>query len=129
MRQWIKQPEGKNVCGQIAVAVIAGITLEEAIKLTGKKGCTKTKDLVKALRKLGFECPDRCKRMEKDRLYKDLAIAKLFLPTRKSGWHWIVIENYKIFDGINGNTNGSVMWPDGWKVTSYLPVKQRFMDT
>jgi len=63
MRQWIKQPEGSYLCGQIAVAVIAGISLEEAIKVVEKKGCTSTKRLVKSLKALGFECPSRLKRM------------------------------------------------------------------
>jgi hypothetical protein len=76
MRQWVKQPTGKNQCGQVAVAVIAGIPLEESIKLIGKKGCTTTKDLVKALRSLGFKCPNRCKTMPKP----SLGIAQVKCP-------------------------------------------------
>jgi hypothetical protein len=117
MRQWVKQPSGTKTCGQVAIAVIAGISLDEAIKVVGKKGCTTTKDLVKALRKLGFQCPDRCRKMPRP----PLAIAQLRTPERKSGWHWVVVDGDKFFDGINGNADGNVMWC-GSKMTSYLPI-------
>lgn len=119
MRQWVKQPSGTKTCGQVAVAVIAGISLEEAIKVVGKKGCTTTKDLVKAIRKLGFKCPDRCKKMNRT---PPLAIAQVKYPTRKSGWHWVVVDGNKIFDGQNGNAFGVVQWGHDWRMTSFLSV-------
>lgn len=125
MRQWIKQPYGKNQCGQVAVAVIAGIPLDESIKLIGKKGCTATKDLVKALRSLGFQCPDRCKQMPRP----PLGIAQLHYPSRKrnrtwsANWHWVVVDGDKIFDGSShGNPDGTTKWLRNWKMTSYLPI-------
>lgn len=50
-----------------------------------------------------------------------LAIAQVHDPKRH-GWHWVVIDGYKIFDGVNGNSSGSVIWNDNWKITSYLPI-------
>lgn len=117
MRQWIKQLPNTNTCGQVAVAVLAGITLQESIKLFGKKGCTKTKDVVKVLRKLGFECPGRCRKMPKP----SLGIAQVHRPEH-SGWHWVVVDGDKIFDGVNGDSQGNVRWYNTWKMTSYLPV-------
>ncbi len=121
-RRWIEQKAGTRYCGQVAVAVIAGITLEEAIKVVGKKGCTKTSDLVKALRKLGYKCPDRCQRLKKS---PPLAIGHLKNPERASGWHWVVIDGKKIYDGINGTPDGTgVRWKPGWKLTSFLPISK-----
>lgn len=121
MRTWIQQKPNKKNCGVIAVAVLAEVSIEEAEKAIGKKGCTTTKDLVKGLRALGFSCPDRCMRIPKP----TLGIGHLSNPNRKNGWHWIVIDGDKIYDGINGNPDGTVKWKDGWRLTSYIPVTKR----
>jgi hypothetical protein len=120
MRQWIEQPVGTRVCGQIAVAVVTGITLEQAIRIIRKKGGTTTKDLAFALRFMGYKCPTRCMKISRP----PLAIGHLTNPRRKSGWHWIVVDGDKIFDGRNGNDRGQVAWPKDWKITSYLPITQ-----
>lgn len=116
---WIKQPEKSRICGQIAVAVIAGISVEDSIKLIGKRFGTSTKDLAKALLKLGYKCPNRCKRLKEK---PKLAIAQVHKPVRKSGWHWVVVHENKIYDGIDGNPDGTVNWTKGQKITSYLPI-------
>lgn len=125
MRTWIEQLPKKKNCGVIAVAVIAGVTLEEAAKAIGKNGSTTTKQLAKGLRALGYECPNRLQRIPRP----PLGIAKLFDPKRKSGWHWVVVDGDKIFDGINGNPDGTVNWPSSWKMTSFLPVTRNGIGT
>jgi hypothetical protein len=119
MRSRIAQYPAKKNCGVIAVAVIAGITVDEAAKAIGKTGCTKAKDLAKGLQALGWACPSRCKRMPRP----PLGIGHLKIPTRKSGWHWVVVDGNKTWDGGQyGNPDGTVNWPPGWRITSYLPV-------
>jgi hypothetical protein len=123
-RVWIKQPEGKNQCGQVAIAVIAGISLENAIEIVGKKGCTKTKELIKALHSLGFKCSNRCRKMPRP----ILGIAQVHVRYSKkdkiwsTNWHWVVVDNDKIFDGFMGNKDGTVNWPSSWEITSYLEI-------
>ena len=122
---WLKQHHRKNQCGQVAVSVVADIPLENAIKLIGKKGCTKTKDLVMALRQLGFKCPDRCRKMPMPKL----AIAQVHFPSNtdygwKRKWHWVVVDGNKIYDGMYGKSDGTVNWHGG-KTTSYLPISER----
>lgn len=124
MRTWIEQKPNKGNCGVIAVAVIAGITVEDAAAVIGKNGATTTKQLANALRLLGYDCPDRCKVMPRP----PLGIGHLTDPKRKSGWHWVVVDGDKIYDGINGKPDGTVKWKKGWRLTSYLPVTPR-MDT
>lgn len=120
MRTWIPQNPKKKNCGVIAVAVIANIPVNVAAEHIGKDGATTTKQIVKALRKLGYKCPDRLRAKPKP----ELAIAKLIDPKRKSGWHWVVVDGDKIYDGINGNADGTVNWKDGWRMTSYLSISK-----
>ena len=49
----IRQPEGSNLCGQACVAMLAGVTLAEAIRATGTRGRTSTRHVTHALRALG----------------------------------------------------------------------------
>lgn len=118
MRTWIKQPSKTRCCGQVAVAVLAGITLEESKKLIKKRGGTQTKHLVAALRKLGFTCPDKCKKMSRP----PLGLGQMRTSEKKSGWHWVVVDGDRIYDGSSGNPDGTVNWPVDWRITSYLPV-------
>jgi hypothetical protein len=120
MRNWIQQKPNKKNCGVIAVAVIASIPVNVAAEYIGKDGATTTKQLVKALRKLGYKCPDRLKVMPRP----PLAIAKLVSKKRKGGWHWVVVDGDKIFDGINGKPDGTVDWYKDDRITSYLPITQ-----
>ena len=119
MYKWIKQPD-KPLCGQIAVAVIGKCSIKKAIKLIGKDGYTKTKDLARGLKKLGFKCPTRLKVLKNK---PELAIGKLSYPDTKYNWHWVVVYKNKIFDGINGNRWGKVKWEKNWRITSYLPIE------
>jgi hypothetical protein len=117
MRTWIQQKPNKKNCGVIAVAVVASIPVNVAAEHIGKDGSTTTKQLVKALRKLGYKCPKRLKVIPRP----PLAIAKLSRPNHKS-WHWVVVDGEKIFDGINGKPDGTVDWNRGDRITSYLPI-------
>jgi hypothetical protein len=119
MRKWIKQKPNTRCCGHVAIAVIAGISLEESKKPVNKRGGTKTKRLVSVIRQLGYDCPDRCRKMERPKL----GLGQLRFSDRKTGWHWVVVDGDKIWDGLWGNPDGTVNWKPEWKITSYLPVK------
>lgn len=104
------------------MAVIAEVSVEAAATAIGKKGATSSKDLAKGLQALGFTCPTRCRKYILGRKLPDLAIGHLTDPNRRSGWHWVVIDGDKIYDGISGNPDGTVNWKPEWRITSYLPV-------
>ena len=116
--RWLKQQKGSKNCGQIALAVITGKSVKSIEKLMGHNQATVTKDLVKVLRKLGYKCPNRLKCLKEKPV---LAIAKLTHKLRY-GWHWIVIYNDEIFDGV---LQGDKKWKQGHKITSYLPIEKR----
>jgi hypothetical protein len=118
MRRWIRQPY-LPCCGQLAVAVIANISLEQSIGLFGNSDPTKTKDLASVLHQLGYKCPNKLQRILKTKL----AIAKLNNNTYPN-WHWVAIIGNKIYDGNYGTPNGKVNWKPNWKITSYLPIER-----
>src|SRR5574337_1067996 len=97
---WQKQPEDCSLCGQTAVAVIVGCSLDEAIRAVGHKHGTTTRDLVRALRLFGVSCEDRCRPMP-GRVAPNLGLAQVHTPER-SGWHWVVVHAGRIYDGIWG---------------------------
>lgn len=120
--RWIAQePETRN-CGQIALAVLGDIDYTIAERMIGHKHGTTTKELVAALRVLGFDCPDRCRPMDEPPV---LGLAQVRSPRQRRtrrNWHWVVVNRGRIFDGAWGSPTGHVLWPHGWKITSYLPV-------
>lgn len=118
--KWIKQNPGEYCCGQIAVAVATNQSLKKIVKLVGHDSRTNTKTLVKSLKKLGYQCPDRLKVLKQK---PKLALAKLTYPDTRN-WHWVVIYKDKIYDGYWGNKHGKVRWKKSWKITSYLPIKK-----
>jgi len=59
---FVRQVEPTNLCGQSCVAMILDTTLHHAIMKVGKKGLTRTKDLVVALRGAGCKCSGKLKR-------------------------------------------------------------------
>ena len=115
----VRQPEGSSLCGQACVAMVAGVSLDRAIKATGhsRRGGTHTWEIVEALRKLGIRCSERCRRLSRNRPdYPQKAI----LVVRKNGrglYHWVYYEAGVHYDPED-------RWPryDGWRVTSYLEV-------
>jgi hypothetical protein len=141
--RWIKQPSGSSLCGQIAVAVVADVDLDYAIRrgFGGSRNGTSTRRIDYALRLLGVHPWERDLprlRLQRTRT-TDVAIAKLsfaarpswsraaggFVERRPSRWHWVVLDGDLVWDGVYGNKHGAVDWPDGAKVTSYLPVTPR----
>ena len=127
MRHWINQPEGSKLCGQIAVAVVAKTSLKKVIKLIGHEKATTTRELAKALHALGYKCPMRCVRISKNVPISNLAICHL-RTDRKSGWHWVVKDGIRFYDGCVKECfgkRGEVDWPSHWRITSFLPITEK----
>jgi hypothetical protein len=125
----MQQPEGSSLCGQTCVAMIAGVTLEESIAaFGGKRGATRTKDLVNALRKLGINCGDPPLVKIKYQCYPDTCIVKLHIdhPDLKKSTHWVVWHNGKYYDpsylGQYTLYCNKGMYPEGIRATSYLSI-------
>jgi len=119
MLKMIMQPEGSNLCGQACVAMLLGISLDESIKLIGKRGKTRTRDLVTALKAKGCDCGTRLIRGD---FIGDCIIKMTFTRTHS---HWIIFYEGKFYDPSNGfNPPGILIFAKRgeYKLSSYLPI-------
>lgn len=88
----LTQPKNSNICGQTCVAMIANIDIESSIMIFGHNHGTKTKEVIKALNKLGITTKQsKLERVKKNKLPEGLLIAHQYR-------HWIVIDKGKIYD-------------------------------
>lgn len=113
--KWIEQKD-RMTCGQCCIAMIAGISVKKACEIIGHSHGTKTKELAKALRKLGFKCKNSLKIEEPE----FLAIVKQSIPGT-SNWHWVVFYNGNYYDAAKGIN--PKLW-NGRKYTS-LEIKKK----
>jgi len=118
--RWKKQANKGN-CGQNCISMITGIGLRKIYKIIGHDQGTKTRELIKCLRKLGYKCSDKLKIFNKN--IPELAICKLKYPDSHS-WHWVVKYKDKIFDGHYGDNNGNLRWEEDWRISTYLPIEK-----
>jgi hypothetical protein len=116
----VRQPDGSALCGQSCVAMLADVSLDEAIEAVGHEHGTRTSELRQALASLGVRTASRCRRISRAcPAYPPTAL----LVARKNDFrrsHWMVMK-----DGVVYDPEGA--WPryDGWKITSYLEVYDR----
>jgi site-specific DNA-cytosine methylase len=113
-------------CGHIAVAALTDLPLEQVKAAINKRGGTATKHLVKTLRALGYDCPNRCRSMS-FLVGSFFGLAQLRSPIR-SGWHWVAIGGGLVYDG---NRSGPMPFAQyvayqkkayNARLTSFLPV-------
>ncbi len=91
-----KQGSKRN-CGQIAVAVLTDKTVEEVEALVGHSHGTKTGDLSRVIRLLGYSCGKRCLPF-KPGVKLTRALAQMHKPGY-SGWHWVAVIDDAVYDG------------------------------
>ena len=114
------QPEGSSLCGQACVAMLAGITLEESIKVFGSRAGTSTKQVVEALRSLGVKCADGLTRITKSRGKSEACMVVQHFDGAKHT-HWVVYLNGLYYDPSIGIIFPG--YPDFVRETSFLEIK------
>lgn len=119
------QPLYSRSCGQFSVANLLNIKPEKSISVFGKLGVTNTKDVSKALKTFGCECPDRLIKITKNTVLPDLCILKITWHGKLAGSHWVVYRKGRIMCSVYGFWNFKYYFKQQWKgkATSYLPVK------
>jgi hypothetical protein len=122
MLRWCRQDPKTRTSGQVALAVITGLPLEEIVKRLGHSHHTTTWEIAAVLSQCGYLCPARCIPVRELRESPKLAIAQVH-STHSSRWHWVAVENDRVFDGIWGDAYGVVTWPSHFRITSYLPIE------
>lgn len=115
------QPAKSNLCGQACVATVLDIDLDEATKLVGKRGLTRTSDIRAAFAKRGIVLGPgvRGDKVERNTAY----VARVHWPDSKRT-HWVVLDvDGTIIDpgwGINPHNEGG--WPPGARITTAYPL-------
>jgi hypothetical protein len=109
------QPSGSYCCGQACIGMLLGWSIEDVQKVMGKKGKTRTKDIVKFLNDFGCKCS-----MRRIFLYgrsKSISSGILWLkhPTLNK-FHWVLLWRGNLYD-----PDGCTI-TQGWKVLSAIPV-------
>jgi len=122
MRRWVRQDSRTRTSGQVAVAVVTERPVEEIIKRVGHSHHTTTRELAAVLDHYGYLCPRRCVPVKDPRDIPKLAIAQVH-SNRSSRWHWVAIEDGRIFDGLWGDAYGVVEWTSDFRITCYLPIE------
>lgn len=120
--EYIKQ-DTRPICGQVAVAVIAGVSLEEAIKAVGHEKGTTSKELISGLKKLGVKCKSKSQRVRKGYTPKT-AIFHISPSTKKWNWHWVAFHDNIWYNGNrwHDEPEKNIIFPKGWKPTSYIEI-------
>ena len=89
------QPKGTNQCGQAVIAMLGNISIKEAIKIMGTRGCTRTKHILQALEKIGLKTgSDRLLRIPKNWSKPMLCIVHIGFGNH---WkkHWTLWNGYE----------------------------------
>jgi hypothetical protein len=137
----LTQPPDSQSCGQHCVAMIAGVSVEEAIEAVGHDRRTRTKDLRRALEKLGMELgSDRLLQVRHNKAFFDpkhtpkaalckavhfpMAVSKKLRGRCLRSFHWVVIYNGMVYDpGPGYKLMGlSEYVRDCMFITSYIEV-------
>lgn len=117
---------GDRTCGQVCIAMLSKITEIEACKIVGHCKGTKTREIVKALKKLKIKCAPRLSVLSKNKSLPKLAILKVIhKDNKKRNWHWVVICNNVIYDPLGYAVDLKYKnnpWSKTRKVTSFLEI-------
>ena len=123
----LTQPKGTNLCGQTIVAMLGNISIQKAMKIMGKGGCTRTKDVIQALRKLKFRIDsDRLLRIPKNWVKPELCIVHIGFGNY---WkkHWILWNGYEncFYDPAFKLRKKETFYNNDWtKMLSYFEIKE-----
>lgn len=120
----VYQEQDARCCGQVALANLTCFSLDEICKLVGHRKGTKTRDLVRVLRQLGWQTDGKLRRYPRQPTF---AIGKLRHRRGKEwcGWHWVSVRCGRIHYGY---APGTLQWMKAAEghVTTWLLVMPPF---
>ena len=94
----IRQPAGSRICGQACLAMLAGIALEEAVRVVGHRRGTKTREILAALDKLGVPHAPRLRPIRGGQVIKVPSLLVVRFGQRRGSWHWVVLNGVDMLD-------------------------------
>lgn len=114
MIKQLYQPEDSNLCGQTCVAMLAGVSLDEAIEAVGTRAGTCGPALHKALKKFGIKTSKKSIRTKRNGIIPENCIARV-RTKGSTGCHWILIWNSGVYDPLKGGSGYEY-------ISSYLKI-------
>lgn len=94
----LKQPPRSRLCGQTCVAMLAGISLAESVKIFGHRHGTKVTDLHQALKTLHIHSDSVLRIVQDGQAMPQTFIAQVKSANRKRGWHWVLVHDGCLYD-------------------------------
>jgi hypothetical protein len=119
MLNLIRQPKGSKLCGQSTIAMVAGITLDESVKLFGHGTKSYYRDYTRVLNELGVTFA-QWKKVDNRKKY-DLprfAIVRLQYVGRRTG-HLIAYKDGKFYDPARGIFNSKEELMESYNANIY----------
>lgn len=96
---YLRQPKYSNLCGQTCIAMIAGLSLEQSIKLFNSSDCTTTKQLKQVLNICHINTGEKLERLKKEQQPYTTCILKITWGNKS---HWVVYNKGKVYDPALG---------------------------
>lgn len=98
--------------------MIAGISLDESIRIFGKRSGTSTKDVIQALRAAGVDCDDGVCRLRRGETLPDFCMAVVHV-VGANRTHWTIWRDGLFYDPDLGIYDE---YPPVGRITSYLTI-------
>ena len=124
----LMQPKDTNQCGQAIIAMLGNISINEAIKIMGTAGLTRTKHLIDALKILGLKAgSEKLLRIPRGWVKPKLCIVHIGFGDR---WkkHWTLWNGYEdcYYDPAIEVKIIEPFYEDGGaRKLSYLEIKEK----
>ena len=99
--RYIQQPT-EYLCGQACVAMIAGVSVEDVIRVMNNDGSTGKKDIERALACYGIQQAKTMTKADNRTPLPPVCILKVLLPGYS---HWILYYHGKYYDPEFGQTD------------------------
>lgn len=126
------QPNNKT-CGQTSMAMVLGITPEEAIKLYGHNNATYHSEHIKILKSKGYDVDEKFTKVDNRKKYElpKLCIVRVSKAGKRIG-HMIVHYKGKFYDPSTIKNDKGIYdskehlfksYPPKWRIESYLEIK------
>ena len=124
----ITQPKGSNQCGQAIIAMLGNISIHQATKIIGKTGCTRTKDIIQALEKIGLKAgSDRLLHIPKNWIKPRVCLVHIGFGNHwKKHWTLWIGDEDCFYDPAHKSKKKENIYNDGWaRMLSYLEIRKK----
>ena len=124
----LMQPKDSNQCGQVIIAMLGNISIQEAIKIMDTAGLTRTKHLIDALKILGLKVgSEKLLRIPRCWIKPKLCIVHIGFGDR---WkkHWTLWNGYEgfFYDPAHESKLKEYFYNNGWtRMLTYLEIKEK----